>query len=57
MNSSESRGLLYFLYDHINKPEFQARFKWTKNIIAIWDNRCTIHCAIGDYMPHRRKYA
>ena len=39
----------------MNKPEFQVRFKWTKNTIAIWDNRCTMHYALGDYMPYERK--
>ena len=39
----------------MNKPEFQIRFKWTENTIAIWDNRCTMHYAIGDYMPHHRQ--
>ena len=55
MKSSDSRRLLTYLYDHMKKPEFQVRFKWTKNTIAMWDNRCTMHCAIGDYLPHQRK--
>ena len=39
----------------MNKPEFQIRFKWTENTIAMWDNRCTMHYAIGDYIPQHRK--
>ena len=39
----------------MNKPEFQIRFKWSKDTIAMWDNRCTMHYAIGDYMPNKRK--
>ena len=38
----------------MNKPEFQIRFKWTPNTIAIWDNRCTTHYAVGDYIPQQR---
>ena len=39
----------------MNKPEFQIRFKWSEQTIAMWDNRCTMHYAIGDYMPNHRK--
>ena len=49
-----SRRLLNYLYDHIIQPEFQVRFRWTENAIAIWDNRCTMHYALADYLPHRR---
>ncbi|MFP6729470.1 MAG: TauD/TfdA family dioxygenase [Alphaproteobacteria bacterium] len=55
MTSAASRRLLSYLFDHMNQPEFQVRFKWTENTIAMWDNRCTMHFAIGDYLPHRRK--
>lgn len=54
MTSSASRRLLNYLFDHMNQPEFQVRFRWTENTIAIWDNRCTMHYAISDYLPHRR---
>jgi taurine dioxygenase len=54
MNSAGSRRLLAYLFDHITQPTFQVRFKWTNNTIAMWDNRCTMHLAIGDYLPHRR---
>ena len=27
----------------------QVRFNWQKNDLAIWDNRCTLHCATYDY--------
>ena len=52
--SAGSRRLLNDLYDHMNQPEFQVRFKWTEDAVAIWDNRCTMHYALGDYLPHRR---
>jgi taurine dioxygenase len=39
----------------MNKPEFQLRFKWSAYTVAIWDNRCTMHYAVGDYMPHHRQ--
>ena len=55
MNMTDSNNLLSYLFNFMNKPEFQIRFKWTENTIAVWDNRCTMHYAIGDYMPHHRK--
>jgi taurine dioxygenase len=30
------------------------RFKWTSNLVALWDNGCTQHHALWDYYPHRR---
>ena len=42
------------LFNFMCKPEFQIRFKWTPNTLVIWDNRCTMHYAIGDYMPNKR---
>ena len=55
LNATDSNNLLNYLFNFMNKPEFQIRFKWTKNTIAMWDNRCTMHYAIGDYMPLNRK--
>ena len=55
LNSTDSNNLLNYLFTFMNKPEFQVRFKWSENTIAIWDNRCTMHYAIGDYLPYHRK--
>ena len=49
-----SRRLLNYLYDHVIQPEFQVRFRWTENALAIWDNRCTMHYALADYLPYQR---
>ena len=54
LNATDSSNLLNYLFTFMNKPEFQIRFKWTSNTIAMWDNRCTMHYAIGDYMPQKR---
>jgi len=50
----ESDALLQFLFHHLEKPVFQCRFRWQKNSMAFWDNRCTQHQAQWDYFPHRR---
>lgn len=50
----ESDTLLKLLVDRIKVPEYQVRFRWTPNAIAIWDNRSTQHYAVGDYWPDDR---
>ena len=50
----ESEALLSFLFAHITKPEFQVRWRWQENDLAIWDNRVTQHYANADYLPQRR---
>jgi taurine dioxygenase len=50
----ESDDLLAFLFAHVNKPEFSVRWRWKPNTLAMWDNRCTQHYAVNDYLPHRR---
>ena len=52
---AESETLLAMLYAHQQRPEFQVRFRWTKNAIAVWDNRCTQHFALWDYWPAERR--
>ena len=51
----ESKLILDYLFIHIEKTEFQMRYKWNKNDMAFWDNRCTIHKALWDYFPNERK--
>jgi taurine dioxygenase len=50
----EGEALLQFLVRHAQKVQFQCRFVWTPNTIAIWDNRSLQHIAIWDYFPHVR---
>jgi taurine dioxygenase len=54
LNREESNTLLAMLFRHIQKPEFCVRWRWRKGAMAFWDNRCTQHYAVSDYMPHRR---
>lgn len=51
----ESERLLGLLFDHVEQPRFQVRFTWTRNAIALWDNRSTQHLALWDYWPHERR--
>jgi len=47
--------LLNYLISQASIPEFQVRFRWRPNSVAIWDNRCTQHYAVQDYWPAPRK--
>jgi len=50
-----SSQLLGYLIGQAAIPEFQVRWRWRKNSVAIWDNRCTQHYAVQDYWPAIRK--
>ncbi len=47
--------LLQYLMRQAMVPEFQVRWRWTPNSVAIWDNRSTQHYAVQDYWPAVRK--
>ena len=54
MAGDESRRILSYLYGRIDRPEYQVRFHWTEGTVAMWDNRCTQHYAVNDYLPANR---
>jgi taurine dioxygenase len=54
MGLDESHALLDFLTTRAATPEYQCRFRWRPNSVAMWDNRCTQHYATQDYWPQRR---
>ncbi|SEB19199.1 TauD/TfdA family dioxygenase [Variovorax sp. YR216] len=47
--------LLQYLISQAFIPEYQLRWRWNANDVAIWDNRCTQHYAVMDYPPCHRK--
>lgn len=47
--------LLSYLVSQVMIPEYQVRWRWKKNSMAIWDNRSTQHYAVMDYPPTHRK--
>ncbi|MDE2607277.1 MAG: TauD/TfdA family dioxygenase [Burkholderiales bacterium] len=54
LGKAESEALLQMLFRHCENPVFQCRFRWRKDSVAFWDNRCAMHNAMWDYYPHRR---
>lgn len=55
LDDAESTELLRHLLDQFKVPEYQIRFRWTPNAVAIWDNRCTQHYPVADYWPAKRR--
>jgi taurine dioxygenase len=47
--------LLNYLISRAAIPEYQVRWRWRPNSVAIWDNRATQHYAVMDYWPAVRK--
>ena len=54
VSQGASDHILQFLFQLLARPEFQVRFHWQNNSVAIWDNRITQHYAVNDYLPNSR---
>jgi taurine dioxygenase len=50
---AESDALIAELKVHTEVPDY--RHEWQRGDVVIWDNRCSIHCATGDYPPGERR--
>lgn len=55
LDREEGEPLLQHLLDRFKVPEYQVRFSWTPNAVAVWDNRSTQHYPVADYWPARRR--
>ena len=54
LTTNASNGLRVWLANHMNRPEDQIRWRWKAGDLAMWDNRCTMHYAVADYLPAYR---
>lgn len=54
MTVAESQAILGFLFAHITQEQFVYRHRWEKDMLLMWDNRCTVHFAEGGYDGHLR---
>jgi taurine dioxygenase len=55
LERAESDRLLDELTRHAIAEKFQYRHRWRQGDILIWDNRCTMHKANGDYPAGARR--
>ena len=53
MDKKESDETLKKIFEHQARLDLTCRFRWTKNAVAIWDNRSVLHYAIADFFPGR----
>lgn len=57
LSKRESDIVLQYLFDHITGGvDFQVRFKWQENSVAVWDNRVTNHNAVFDYLEVGKRH-
>jgi len=49
MTEEESKPLIDYLVAHATRPEFVYRHRWRRDDVMVWDNRCTMHLALGDF--------
>ncbi len=55
LHAAESEALLRLLVAHAANPNFQYRHHWRLGDVVVWDERCTQHFAVADYLPERRE--
>jgi len=51
LEKKESDEILEKIFQHQARLDLTCRFSWTKNAVAIWDNRSVQHYAISDFFP------
>ena len=53
LSRGESDALLNFLFAHSVDPRFTVRYRWSEGTVAVWDNRCTQHMVVNDFVGER----
>jgi taurine dioxygenase len=56
MTEEESKPLIDYLNKHATRFEFIYRHPWREKDIIVWDNRCTMHLALGDFDETQRRH-
>jgi len=55
LRPDESDVLLSHLHDVAVAPERSLRWHWSEGDVAVWDESCTLHRALGDHHPAVRR--
>jgi len=56
MDEPAALALLDELLDHATQERFQYRHRWQEGDFVMWDNRCLLHKANGDYDMAQTRY-
>ena len=56
LDHKEALPLLHELLEHATEDRFQYRHAWKPGDLVLWDNRCLMHKANGDYDMNETRY-
>ena len=56
MEREDGHRLIDELVEYATQPQFTYRHKWRQGDVTIWDNRCLMHKANGDYAEGARRF-
>ena len=56
LDHKEALPLLQDLLNHVTQEQFQYRHQWQQGDLVLWDNRCLLHKANGDYDMAQTRY-
>ena len=56
MSEPDALALLDELLDHARQPQYEYRHQWRPGDFVMWDNRCLLHKANGDYDMTQVRY-
>jgi len=56
MEEREALTLLDELLAHARQPQYEYRHRWQHGDLVMWDNRCLLHKANGDYDMRQVRY-
>lgn len=56
MEERDALALLDDLLTHATQPQYEYRHQWHKGDMVMWDNRCLLHKANGDYDMSQVRY-
>ena len=55
VSSQESKALMEYLEGIVKDPRIQIRWHWSLGDVAIWDESTTVHRALPDHFPLKRR--